>query len=477
MTIPIPTGVFDILPQDPKEKWRESHLWNHLETLFRSHALAYGCHEIRTPIFERTELFKRSVGDTSDIVSKEMYSFEDRGGRWMSLRPEGTAPVMRAFIEKQLHAQSELSRFFYIGPMFRYERPQSGRFRQHHQFGVEIIGNPHPEADAEMIEMVYSLYERMGLKHLKVYLNCLGDKNAREQFRTSLQNYLRPRLLELSEDSQRRFETNPLRILDSKDERDKEIIQQAPRILEFLSDEAKAHFETVQAILTHLKIPFEVNDKLVRGLDYYTNTVFEITSGQLGAQNSIAGGGRYDGLLKSLGGPDLASIGFAMGIERVIQVLLHQQNGEYVSRKNPALYIIPLGSEALLEAFDLSRRMRKEGIICSLDLSRKKLKSCMQEANNLGAEFVLVLGETEIKEKRAQIKDMKTGHALSIALEAIPFFFRMRLVSSRFHEDSLGMQEAVTKVSMDSILVDTHMKEHFSSLSEQAKSLLNSLQK
>lgn len=475
MTIPIPTGVFDILPEDTKEKWRESHLWSYLEGVFRLHAAAYSCHEIRTPIFERTELFKRSVGDETDIVSKEMYTFDDRGGRSMSLRPEGTAPVMRAFIEKQLHAQSRLHRFFYIGPIFRYERPQSGRFRQHHQFGVEIIGNPHPEADAEMIQMLHGLYERLGLKNIKVYINSLGDKAAREEFRKALCAFLEPHLPKMSEESQRRFQSNPLRILDSKDERDKEIVANAPSILECLSSESRANFETVQQILSHLQIPYEVNDRLVRGLDYYNNTVFEITSGHLGAQNSIAGGGRYDGLLKALGGPDLPSLGFGTGIERIIQVLLQQKGEDAKQRSGPLLYIIPMGQEALLRALELAGTLRKHAITCSLDLSKKKVKQAMQEANAVLAKFVLVLGENELKEGRVQVKEMSSGQNIAMSLEAVPFFFQLHAVSDRLHTDAQSIEEACLQVSKDAQLVGDHMQEHFSLLSKRATSLLNSI--
>lgn len=425
MNIPIPTGTFDVLPRDPKERWREAHLWQFVEGLMREHVKVYGCQEIRTPIFERTELFCRSVGDATDIVSKEMYTFLDRGERSMSLRPEGTASVMRAFIEKGLQSQGAIHRLFYIGPMFRYERPQSGRFRQHHQLGVEIIGSSQAEQDAELIEMVYSLYEKLGLKNLKVYINSLGDAAARQAFRSNLQDYLRPKLADLSEDSRKRFEINPLRILDSKDEKDIEIVKNAPSILDALSPESREHFRRVQSVLSHLNIPFEINAKLVRGLDYYNNTVFEVTSGHLGAQNSIAGGGRYDGLMKSLGGQDLPTIGFATGIERVIQALLNQSH--FVpEREKPALYIIPLGDACMNAAFSLARRLRLDGIITLLDLSGKKLKGAMQQADNSEAEFVLVLGENELKESKCEIKEMATGEKMQLEIDKVAHFFKTR---------------------------------------------------
>lgn len=432
MPIAIPTGTFDILPQDPKEKWREAHLWQFVESVMREHAKVYGFEEIRTPIFERTELFSRSVGDATDIVSKEMYTFVDRGERSMSLRPEGTAPVMRAFVEKGLQSQSSIHRLFYIGPIFRYERPQSGRFRQHHQFGVEVIGGGQPEQDAELIEMLYTLYEKLGLKNLKVLINSLGDKSARQQFRSSLQEYLRPYLKDMSDDSKHRFEVNPLRILDSKDERDKEIVRGAPSILDFLSPESNAHFASVQRLLSHLNIPYEINTNLVRGLDYYNNTVFEVTSSHLGSQNSLAGGGRYDGLMKSLEGPDLPTIGFGAGIERMILALLNQSH-IVPERARPGLYIIPLGDEAMEPSFALARGLRLAGTSCLIDYSGKKLKNAMREADNVKAEYVLILGENELKLGKCELKEMASGAKLELAIDAVPLFFKTRTLAAATH--------------------------------------------
>lgn len=478
MTIACPTGVFDILPIDPKEKWRETHLWQFLESLLREHALAYGCREIRTPMFERTELFVRSVGDTTDIVSKEMYTFEDRGKRSMSLKPEGTAPVMRAFIEKQLQNVSSAHRFFYITPLFRYERPQAGRFRQHHQFGVEVIGNPHPEQDAELIEMIYSLFERLGLQNLKVYINSLGDKAARANFREALKAFLTPKLSKMSQESQKRFETNPLRILDSKDPLDMEVVKNAPSILDFIDADAERQFAKVRQILDHLKIPYEVNSRLVRGLDYYNNMVFEVTSGLLGAQNSVAGGGRYDGLLKELGGPELPSVGFGMGIERLIQSLL-QQHLPIPDAPRPEIALIALGEEALLRAFELARILRKQGTRCHLDLSGKKLKNAMQQVDNLGVEFVLILGDNEIKEGKVQLKVMATGDQIPLAIESVPFFFKMRNFSGALKNDCVQMEGALRSFCIQLASMHTHpsIDESLAQMSLSAASLLNALPK
>ena len=418
MNIAIPTGLFDILPHDRKETWRCSHLWAYVETVIRTLASDYAFEEIRTPIFERTELFHRSVGDETDIVSKEMYTFPDRGERLMSLRPEGTASVIRAFIEKKLYAERQLHRLFYIGPMFRYERPQSGRYRQHHQFGIEIIGVKEPALDAEVIEMLYTLYARLGISDLCVHVNSLGEKDTRAAYRDALQAYLRPYLDSLSGDSKRRLEANPLRILDSKDPKDQELLAGAPSILDFQSSAAKAHFDMVQELLTVLGIPFQVNAKLVRGLDYYTKTVFEITSGQLGAQNTIGGGGRYDGLIKELGGPDLPSIGFATGIERILQTMLIQK--VFVpERKRPDLCIIPLGKEALMKAFVLAKELRAAHIMVDVDVAEKKLKNSMQRASEEKVRYVVVLGDNELKLGVVDLKEMATGTTRKVELSEL----------------------------------------------------------
>lgn len=302
MKYTVPPGVFDIVPNSPQEPWRNSHIWQFVEQHIRSITREYGFEEMRTPIFERAELWQRGVGESTDIVSKEMYLFEDKGKRLMSLRPEGTAAAMRAVIENQLTNQGTIQKLYYIGPMFRYDRPQAGRYRQHHQFGVEAIGSDAPEQDVEVIDMLYTLYSRLGLKGLSVYINSIADPESRANFRNALKDYLRPFFSELSEDSQARLDVNPLRILDSKNPRDQEISKGAPSILDYLSSASRDHFEQVKKLLTAIKIPFEINPQLVRGLDYYNNTVFEVVAGELGAQNSIGGGGRYDGLLKMMGG-------------------------------------------------------------------------------------------------------------------------------------------------------------------------------
>ncbi len=418
MKYPIPPGVFDIIPKDNQETWKSSYLWDFVEKTIRETAKDFGYQEIRTPAFERTELFQRSVGETSDIVSKEMYTFEDKGGRSMSLRPEGTAPVMRAFIENQMHVAAPIHKLFYIGPMFRYERAQAGRYRQHHQFGAEAIGNQSPEQDAELIDLLYTLYQRLGLKNLSLNLNSIGDLSCRLAFKQALKDYLRPHLASLSQDSQNRFETNPLRILDSKDPRDKEIVAQAPSILDFLNEESRQHFEKLKQLLTQLKIPYQVNPLLVRGLDYYNKTVFEVVAGELGAQNSIGGGGRYDGLISDLGGPDLPSIGFGTGIERIIQTMINQ-GISLPTPPNPSLFLIPLGEEAKRVCFTLTHELRQHGIPCQMDFSGKKMGKLLQYADQIGSTYVAVIGDQELENQEVELKEMATGKKFKLAINEL----------------------------------------------------------
>lgn len=401
-------GVFDIVPSAKDEPWRESHLWNFIEAQMRKIAREYGFQEIRTPVFERTELFQRGVGETSDIVSKEMYTFEDRGGRLISLRPEGTAPVLRAYIEHSFDQQAPIHKLFYIVPMFRYERAQAGRYRQHHQFGAEVIGSSAPEQDVELIDLLYTLYQRLGLRNLSVAVNSIGNTEDRIKYRAALQDYFRQYLSELSADSQRRLETNPLRILDSKDPADQKYAKNAPSILDYLDEESKDHFAQVRKLLDQLKIPYSINQNLVRGLDYYNKTVFEIVAGELGAQNSIAGGGRYDGLLKTLGGPELPCIGFGCGIERVLQTMI-KQGVALPPMPAPDLFLIAMGDAAKEQCFTLLHALREKGIPSQMEFSGRKLGKSMQYANDIGAKAVVVVGENEIAAGEVDVKDMRTG--------------------------------------------------------------------
>lgn len=407
MEYSIAKGVFDVLPfeSDQEDKWRESNRWQYLEAVLRSVAQDYGFKEIRTPIFERTELFVRGVGESSDIVTKEMYTFLDRSERSMTLRPEGTASVMRSFVEKKLYAQAGLHKFFYIGPMFRYERPQAGRYRQHHQFGAEAIGNSSPQQDVELIDMLCEIYRRLGLKNLTVQINSVGDAESRIAYREALTAFLKPHFASLSLDSQARFSKNILRILDSKDPEDQKLLHQAPVLSDFLTPAAKDHFEQVLKCLDLLHLKYAVNPKLVRGLDYYAKTVFEVTTEDLGAQNSIGGGGRYDGLIAALGGPDLPSVGFATGMERVLQTMI-KQGAFFPPAPHPFVFLVPMGGAALRTAFNLVCSLRHEKIPAEIDLSGKKVQHGLQLANQTASEYVLVIGDEELSCNKAKLKNM-----------------------------------------------------------------------
>lgn len=439
MDISIPPGVFDILPEDPQDLWKSSYLWNYVESIMRKTALAYGFAELRTPMFEKTELFTRGVGETSDIVTKEMYTFIDKGERSLTLRPEGTAPVMRAFIDNHLHQKAPIHKLFYICPMFRYERAQAGRFRQHHQFGIEVIGIEAPEQDAEVIALAYEIYQKLGLKNLSVSLNSIGDSESRAKYHHALKEYLKKHFSELSEDSKIRFEKNPLRILDSKNQRDRLILENAPSILDFLNEESKKHFDIVKYCLSQLKIPFQENPKLVRGLDYYNKTVFEITSENLGAQNSLCGGGRYDGLLASLGGPDLPSTGFATGIERVLQTMIAQKV-PLPSKFKPHVFFIPMGDKAKETCFVLTQAMRQQGISVQMDLSGRKLNKSMNYANQIGAMYVAVVGDKELESGEVDLKEMSSGLTTKVPLKQLSAIFQM----DKLTEDFIGIWDKMT---------------------------------
>jgi histidyl-tRNA synthetase len=404
-----PKGTFDILPSTSREedRWQESARWQYLEEVMRKTASDYDFQEIRTPLFESTELFVRGVGDSSDIVGKEMYTFLDKAGRSMTLRPEGTAPVIRAFLENKLYSKPGIYKFFYIGPMFRYERQQAGRYRQHHQFGAEAIGIGSPLQDVELIDMLCELYRRLGLKDLVVQINSVGDAPSRAAYKEALSQFLKPRFAELSEDSKVRFEKNMLRILDSKDPGDQALLQGAPVLADCLTPEAKSHFEEVLRGLDRLKVAYEIAPKLVRGLDYYNKTVFEITASVLGAHNAIGGGGRYDGLTAHLGGPDLPSIGFGAGIERLIQTLLKQGVG-FRETRHPFAFFIPRGEKALHTCFNLTSELRRAGIAVEIDLSGKKIQHALQLAIHLNATYALVVGDQELASNTVQLKHLSS---------------------------------------------------------------------
>lgn len=405
--VQIAKGVFDILPHDPDQEgqWKQTYLWHYVENTIRSLTSLYGFSEIRTPIFEKTELFTRSIGETTDIVTKEMYTFEDKGKRLLTLRPEGTACVMRAFIEKNLQQLGSVHKLYYIAPMFRYERQQAGRYRQHHQFGVEAIGNSSYFQDAECILLLFALFKTLGIENLKLHLNTLGNAQDRAAYSKALYDYLKPHEKDLSEDSQYRLGKNTLRILDSKDLKDRTLLNKAPSIMDFVTREEQEHFEGVCSTLKTFKIPLVINPFLVRGIDYYNKTVFEITSESLGAQNALGGGGRYDGLLHSLGGADLPSFGFGAGLERIIQVLLAQ--GKTVPEKPMLdLYLIPVGDKAKQHCFALMQQLREEGFSIDMEMQDRKLQKSLKSAASKAIRFVGILGEEELNQNIIMLKEM-----------------------------------------------------------------------
>lgn len=420
----LPKGTFDILPNEPKiqDKWKESHRWHYLESVMRELAHNYGYQEIRTPIFEKTELFTRGVGETSDIVSKEMYTFQDKGDRSMSLRPEGTASVMRAFAQNSLQQLGLNHKFFYIGPFFRYDRPQAGRFRQFHQFGIEAIGNGEPDQDFEAIELLYELFHRLGLKNLNVLVNSLGDTQCREEYQKALLEFLKPHFDTLSPENQMRFTKNPLRILDSKDDKEHALLKDAPSILDFLSDESQKHFDSLCRHLNSHRIPFQITPQLVRGLDYYNHTVFEITSDILGAQNTIGAGGRYDGLLPDIGGPNIPCIGLSVGIERILQTM-EGQNIPFPEKPAPLVSFIPLGNEAKKIAQTLLYKLRHHKV-SSVLIETKKIQKGLKQAEQTNTSYSVIIGEEELKEDIAQVKTMKTRETEKLPLNTIVEYFK-----------------------------------------------------
>ena len=389
-------GTRDILPS-------EIGYWQQVEAIASQILNRALYQEIRTPIFEETALFKRGIGEATDVVGKEMYTFEDRGDRSLTLRPEGTAGVVRSFIEHNLFATGGVQRLWYKGPMFRYERPQAGRQRQFHQIGVEILGSADPRADVEAIALATDILNALGLKNLNLDLNSVGNGEDRQNYREALINYLTPYQAELDKDSQERLTRNPLRILDSKDKRTQEITLNAPSILDYLGEQSQRHFEVVQQLLTDLEIPYQLNPRLVRGLDYYTHTAFEIQSEDLGAQATVCGGGRYDGLSSQLGGPETPAVGWAIGLERLILLL---QQLQPAPQATPDFYLISKGEKAEAQSLILAQKLRQAGFSVELDLSGSAFGKQFKRADRSNAIACLVLGESEAEAQTVKLKWM-----------------------------------------------------------------------
>ena len=409
-----PRGMHDILPDEAAQ-------WQALEARARAFAARFGYREIRTPIVEHTEVFQRTSGETSDLVEKEMYTFADRGGRGLSLRPEGTAGVVRAFLEHGMASLPQPVRLYYLGAMFRYDRPQKGRFRLHHQFGAEILGSDAPAADVEVLSLPIRLMQSLGLTEATVRINSIGDDLCRPRYVQALRDYFRPHASGLSKDSQRRLEGNPLRILESKESRDQELVRGAPLSRDYLCDACRVHFDQVKRLFAVIGIPYVEDPHIVRGLDYYTRTAAEIYSGRLGgAQNAMLGGGRYDGLAEALGGPHVPGVGFGQGLERLLLVLAAEGlsvPGVEAADGGLQAFVATTGGEAEVEGFRLLDRLRASGIAAVGEMAGRSLRAQMKSADRLGTRFTLILGEEELAAGRAALRDMRSGEQTAVALD------------------------------------------------------------
>jgi histidyl-tRNA synthetase len=405
------TGTKDILPE-------EIPSWKLVEETVRRILKNFNYSEIRTPVFEETTLFARGIGEETDIVSKEMYTFTDRSETSLTLKPEMTASVVRAFIEHSLGKQQPLNKLYYISPMFRQERPQAGRLRQFHQFGAEAIGSSSVYLDVEMIQAAYEILMALGLKDLTVKINSLGVPESREEYKVTLKEFLKDKKNKLSEESRKRFDKNILRIFDSKEENDKKILKEAPLLLDYLDDESKASFEAVKDILKLSEIPFEVDPYLVRGLDYYTKTTFEIVSGKVGSQNALCGGGRYDFLVEQFGGPPTPAVGFAAGIERILLACENEKSIQLPEEKIN-LYITRLDEDLSQKVFELALYFRRKNLSVECDYLNRSLKAQMREANRLKAKYVLFIGGEEYKTGKANLKNMETGEQKLVQLNKL----------------------------------------------------------
>lgn len=386
-----------------------------LEDTIRQLCADYGYSEIRTPMFEHTELFARGMGEGTDVVQKEMYTFEDKKGRSITLKPEGTAGTVRAYLENKLYADIQPVKLFYITPAFRYEKPQAGRLRQFHQFGVELLGAEHPLADAEVIALGYQLLKRVGLKKVVLHLNSLGGPESAAIYKKELLSFLRGVEAQLCPTCRQRMEKNPLRVLDCKDEGCKQVVKEAPQMLNYLTEQDAAHFATVQALLQAMEVPFVVDPQIVRGLDYYTGTVFEFVSEDIGAQSTICGGGRYDNLVGEIGGSPTAAVGFGVGIERLL-LTLEAELAPEASAPACDVLIGYMGETAMKEALKWTSRLREQHISAVMDLNARSVKAQMKYANKLGARYAVVLGESELESGQLKVKEMESGQEILLPL-------------------------------------------------------------
>ena len=411
-----PRGTKDILPSQIEN-------WTYIENKIRDICRRYDYEEIRTPTFEHTELFQRGIGEGTDVVDKEMYTFEDRGGRSITLRPENTASAVRAYLQNKLFADKSLVKLFYIGSMFRYDRPQAGRLREFHQFGVEALGEKNPAVDAEVILLAVDFLHSLGLNDLKLKINTVGCPKCRPVYRQKLQHFFSEVVDELCHDCQTRLNKNPMRILDCKVDGGKEFMEEAPKIKDCLCDDCREHFKSLQNLLNAANVDFTVDERLVRGLDYYTNTAFEIQYAPLGAQSAIAGGGRYDGLIKEIGGTPTPAVGFAAGLERIL-VALELQNLLPTTENRIDTFIVAVGDEAETFAFELLTKIRRAGLTATMDFAKRSMKAQMKQAGKSNARFALIIGEDEVKNKTVTVKNLETSDQNTMASNEIINFIK-----------------------------------------------------
>lgn len=414
--INIPKGTKDVLPE-------ESYKWQYIEGKARKIASLYGLNEVRTPTFEHTELFLRGVGDTTDIVNKEMYTFKDKGERSITLKPEGTASVARLYIENGLSSSALPAKMYYITPAFRYERPQAGRLREFHQFGVEIFGSASPDTDAEVIMLAEQFIKSLGLTEYELNINSIGCKTCRADYNKALKDFLRPHLGELCETCRTRFEKNPLRMLDCKEEGCRKYMDNAPRITDYLCPECKAHFMRLQEILTANGVKYKVNPQIVRGLDYYSKTVFEFITTAIGSQGTICGGGRYDSLIETIGGPSTPAAGFGAGIERLM-LLMESTGVSFGEKEGVTVYIAGMDDNCRLKALSLAQNLRQNGVRCDVDHMSRSIKAQFKYAGKIGAKYVAVIGGSEMESGAANIKNMATGEQFPVPFDKFTEFFK-----------------------------------------------------
>jgi histidyl-tRNA synthetase len=403
-----PRGTQDILPKD-------SPSWRYLENKFREICRLHGYKELRTPAFEETDLFTRSIGEHTDIVGKEMYTFIDRGGRSITLRPEGTAPVVRAFLQHKLSSETPVTKVYYIAGIFRYERPQAGRYRQHHQVGIEALGSQDPAIDAEVISLGMNYLDSLGIRDLELKINSVGCPNCRPKYRDALKKAVEPYVSELCESCRNRYEANPLRMLDCKVPSCRELTKDVPSIVDYLCDECSAHLKSVLRYLDDLGIAYVLDPRLVRGFDYYTKTAFEVQSTSLGAQSAVLGGGRYDGLVEEMGGQPTPAVGFGSGIERQLGIM-EAQGVEIPSNDNPDVFVVTLGDEPRIAGVKLLSEVRKAGIAAEIDYAGKSMKAQMRSADREKAKFTVIIGEDELNENRVKVRNMQTREETDLPL-------------------------------------------------------------